>query len=245
VRPLKIKFILAFARFYGVAPLVRGIVYVFSYLTVPLAELFLIYMITKGEFVKFAVDGGLITVIASNGLAFIADFAFLRLELKIQDLLVATEISAGDYILALTFSNLIYSSPGILTYVALAIIYHLLNPFNFLPVFITLLILLLNTSAIGFFIGSLISHVRYSWGIGAIAGTLLTILPPVYYPYYLLPHMIFELIYPLPTTLASILIQNFTGLVKTSLMVQSFTVLVVETVVFYYLSIRFSRWVSK
>ncbi|WP_221287667.1 ABC transporter permease [Stygiolobus caldivivus] len=245
MRHLKIKFILAFARFYGYAPLTRGAVYVFSYLTVPLAELFLIYIITKGAFVKFAIAGGLITVIATNGLSFIADFAFLRLELKLQDLLVATEISAGDYILALTVSNLIYSSPGIITYLVLAFIYHLLNITNFVPALFVLLLLLLNTSALGFFIGSLIPHVRYSWGIGSIMGTLLTILPPVFYPYYLLPNTIFETVYPLPTTLASLLIQNLTGLISTKLVVQSLILLVIETALFYYLSIKFSRWVSK
>ena len=245
MRDLKIRFILAFAKFYGYSSLTRGSVYVISYVLLPLAELFLIYVITKGEFVDFAIIGGLITVIASNGLSFVADFAFLRLELKLQDLLVATEVSASDYILALTLSNLIYSFPGILAYFLLAFIYHLLNLANVLPVLAVLLLLLINTSAIGFFIGSLIPHVRYSWGIGSIIGTILTILPPVFYPYYLIPHEMFEIVYPLPTTLASLVVQQLTGLIRTNLVTESVILLLVETVVFFYLSVRFSRWVSR
>jgi len=105
-------FIIAFIKFYGVSSLKRGYIYVLSYLVVPFSELFLIYMISKGAFLNFAIIGGLITVVAGNGLTFIGDFAFLRLEVKIQDLLVASEISVNDYVLALMFSNLVFPSPG-------------------------------------------------------------------------------------------------------------------------------------
>ncbi|MEJ2775363.1 ABC transporter permease [Sulfolobaceae archaeon RB850M] len=239
-------FIIAFIKFYGVSSLKRGYIYVLSYLVVPFSELFLIYMISKGAFLNFAIIGGLITVVAGNGLTFIGDFAFLRLEVKIQDLLVASEISVNDYVLALMFSNLVFSFPGILVYLALGFLFRLLN-FNVIPVLAVLLLLLLVTSGIGFFIGSIIPHIRYSWGLASVLSVLLTILPPVFYPYYLLPQSVFRIVYFIPTTIASLLIQQLTGLISlpANLVYQSVVVLIVESTVFYYLSIKYSRWVSQ
>jgi ABC-2 type transport system permease protein len=231
-------FIIAFIKFYGLSSLKRGYIYVLSYLVVPFSELFLIYMISKGAFLNFAIIGGLITVVAGNGLTFIGDFAFLRLEVKIQDLLVASEISVNDYVLA--------SLPGILVYLALGFLFRLLN-FNVIPVLAVLLLLLLVTSGIGFFIGSIIPHIRYSWGLASVLSVLLTILPPVFYPYYLLPQSVFRIVYFIPTTIASLLIQQLTGLISlpAKLVYQSVVMLIVESTVFYYLSIKYSRWVSQ
>ena len=243
---MKKDFIIAFIKFYGISSIKRGYIYVLSYLVVPFSELFLIYMISRGAFLDFAIIGGLITVVAGNGLTFIGDFAFLRLEVKIQDLLVASEISVNDYVVALMLSNLVYSLPGILVYLVLGFLFKLLN-FNVLPIIAVLLLLLLVTSGIGFFIGSIIPHIRYSWGLASVLSILLTILPPVFYPYYLLPQPVFQIVYFIPTTVASLLIQQLTGLISlpANVIYESVAVLLVETAVFYYLSIKYSRWVSQ
>ena len=243
VRTLKrIDFYLAFVKFYGISSIKRGFIYVLTYMAIPLAELFLIYMISRGTFIGYGIVGGLLTVIASNGLSSTADFAYLRLEAKMQDLLVASQISPNDYILGLMLSNLTYSLPGIVVYIALAIIFHVFSPM----MIITLLLLLINTSAIGFFIGTLIPHMRYGWGVGGLLSTFLTIIPPVFYPYYLLPGIVFYVTFPLPTTLSAIIMQDESGLISVSntLLTFSWVLLVIETVIFYYLSVRFSRWRS-
>ena len=238
----RIDFYLSFIKFYGISSTKRGFIYVLTYMAIPLAELFLIYMISHGAFLGFGIVGGLLTVIASNGLSATADFAYLRLVAKIQDLLVASEISPNDYILALMLSNLVYSMPGILVYLILAIVFHVFNPL----MLIVLLLLLINTSAIGFFISTLIPHMRYGWGVGGLLSTFLTIIPPVFYPYYFLPKIVFLVTLPLPTTLSALIMQDESGLITVSnpLLTFSWILLVIETLIFYYLSVKFSRWRS-
>ena len=238
----RVDFYLAFIKFYGISSIKRGFIYVLTYMAIPLAELFLIYMISRGSFLGYGIVGGLLTVIASNGLSSTADFAYLRLEAKIQDLLVATLISPNDYIFALMLANLVYSLPGILVYIALAVIFRVFSSMMIL----VLLLLLINTSAIGFFIGTLIPHMRYGWGVGGLLSTFLTIIPPVFYPYYFLPRDIFYITLPLPTTLSALIMQEESGLISVSntLLTFSWILLVAETIVFYYLSVKFSRWRS-
>ena len=48
--------------------------------------------------------------------ASVADAAFLRIQLRIQDLFVASSITPTDYILGLTLSYIIFSMPGLVLY---------------------------------------------------------------------------------------------------------------------------------
>jgi len=243
VRALRrIDFYLSFIKFYGISSIRRGLIYVLTFIVTPLAELFLIYMISHGAFLGLGVVGGLLTMITSIGLSSISDFTYFRLGTKIQDLLVASEVSPNDYILALMLSNLVYSLPGIIVYLILAVIFHVFNPL----MLIVLLLLLINTSAIGFFIGTLVPHMRYSWGVGSLLSTFLTIIPPVFYPYYFLPKVVFLATLPLPTTLSALIVQDESGLISVSntLLTFSWILLVIETLIFYYLSVKFSRWRS-
>lgn len=235
-------FYIAFIRFYGISSIRRGFIYVLTYMAIPLAELFLIYMISHGEFLGFGIIGGLLTVTASNGLSSTADFAYLRMVIKLQDLLVASDVTPNDYIIGLMVSNLVYTLPGILVYVILALFFKVFS----LLMLVVLLILLINSSSIGFFISTFIPHMRYSWGVGGLLSTFLTIIPPVFYPYYFLPKTVFYFLYPIPTTLSAILMQDYAGLMSVSntLLTFSWILLIIETLVFYYLSVRYSRWRS-
>ncbi|TRM86087.1 daunorubicin ABC transporter ATP-binding protein, partial [Sulfolobus sp. C3] len=175
MRVLKSKFLFAFTIFYGYSSIKRGFIYVLTYLSIPLAELFLIYIITHGTFVKFAIIGGLISVMANNGFSSIGDFVFLRLESRLQDLLVATQIGPSDYIIGLMLANLLYTLPGIALYVILSIVYKVINLMNFFPLLVTMILLLFTTSSIGFFLASLVPHTRYGWGLAGLLSSILTI----------------------------------------------------------------------
>ncbi|QGA55539.1 ABC transporter permease [Sulfolobus sp. E5-1-F] len=244
MRVLRTSFLLAFTIFYGVSSIRRGFVYVLTYLSIPLAELFLIYIITRGDFVKFAIVGGLISVMANNGFSLIGDLVFLRLESRLQDLLVATSIGPSEYIMGLMLANLLYSSPGVILYVILALVYHVLNLINFIPLLVDITLLLFATSSIGFFLASLVPHTRYGWGLAGLLSSILTIIPPVFYPYTFLSKSLYVPLLVIPTTASAIFLQGITNLVNTSveMLVVSFLVLLFESVLFFFLSVRFSRW---
>ncbi|TRM74250.1 ABC transporter permease [Sulfolobus sp. A20-N-F6] len=244
MRVLKSKFLFAFTIFYGYSSIKRGFIYVLTYLSIPLAELFLIYIITHGTFVKFAIIGGLISVMANNGFSSIGDFVFLRLESRLQDLLVATQIGPSDYIIGLMLANLLYTLPGIALYVILSIVYKVINLMNFFPLLVTMILLLFTTSSIGFFLASLVPHTRYGWGLAGLLSSILTIVPPVFYPYTFLPKNVYLALLPIPTTASAIFAQGITGLINVNqnMLYISFIILFIEAIIFLSLSVRFSRW---
>ncbi|BBG25437.1 ABC transporter permease [Sulfuracidifex tepidarius] len=218
----------------------RGWIYVLGYLVSPLALLFLIFIISKGSLLDYAIVGGLLSVVAENGLISLSDFAFLRMELHLQDLLVTTGIGPQEYILGLVLSNLIFSLPGLFLYSALAILYHVVNLLGLLILLGISALLLVTTSGLGFLIASYLPHVRYSWGISSILPVLFITIPPVFYPYFVLKSWEVMILSIIPTTSASILSQGIAGLAETK---DIFILpLLVETAIFYVLSIKKSRW---
>lgn len=238
---MKVRFILAFALFYGYTYLKRGFVYVFSYLAEPLALMFLLYMINH-QFLPYGVLGGLITMITGNGINSIGDYVYLRNEIKLQDLLVASEVGPSDYILGLTIANLIFSSPGLTGYVILSLVLKVLNYVTLALVLLISLLLLFTASFLAFTLSSFIPQTRYSWGIATILFIAFTILPPVYYPYSLLPTYVLYLLSIIPTTPASIISQGISGLQKFNPMFV--LILTTEAALLYIISIKVSRWRS-
>jgi hypothetical protein len=89
----------------------RGPSYIIASLTTPLSLLFVVYILTSGALVKYAIVGGMITLVASIGIQSAGDATFLRLQLRLQDLYVASRVSPTDYMLALTMSFLAFSIP--------------------------------------------------------------------------------------------------------------------------------------
>ncbi len=206
----------------------------------PLALLFLIYVISRGQLLDYAIIGGLLSVVAENGLISLSDFAFLRMELHLQDLLVTTSIGPQEYILGLVLSNLVFSLPGLVLYSILAIVYGVLSIAGLFIVLGISALLLISTSGLGFLIASYLPHVRYSWGIASILPVLFITIPPLFYPYFVLSPWELGVLSLIPTTSASVLSQGIAGLGGMEMV---FVVpLLVETMVFYLLSMKKSRW---
>ena len=86
-----------------------------------------------------------------------SDAAFLRLQAKIQDLFIATSISSTDYMIGLTLSFLLFTTPGIVLYAALSLLYHLFTIERVLVLVVVLFLLALSTSAISFIIAGAIN----------------------------------------------------------------------------------------
>ncbi len=239
----RIRFILIFAWFYGYSSLKRGYVYVATYMITPLSVLFLIYVISRGELLPYAILGGLLSVITMNSLSLVADVTFLRLELKLQDLLVSTFVKPLDYLMGHILSNLIFSIPGILVYILLGILYGMFDFIRILWLIFTVIPLLISSSALAFFISTFIPHVRHSWGVASFLSIIFTIIPPLYYPANLIPT---TFLYPLmisPSTSAALVLQSTFELYKTDI-ITNYAILILETVLYLLLALKFSRWRS-
>lgn len=108
---MNFKFILYFSWYYGVKIIIRGPSYIIASLVTPLTLLFVVYVLTHGALVEYAIIGGMVTLIASVGLQSAGDATFMRLQLRIQEMYVASQVSPIDYMLSMTlsFSGILHS----------------------------------------------------------------------------------------------------------------------------------------
>ncbi len=246
---MNLRFVLTFAWYYGFKVIKRGPSYVVASLTTPLTLLFVVYILTSGALVKYAVVGGMITLVASIGLQSAGDATFLRLQLRLQDLYVASRVSPTDYMLALTLSFLAFSVPGILVYITLGIAYHLYNILDSLIMLLLILLLILSTSAISFIISSMVKHVRNVWGIVSVLSIIMTVIPPTFYPYTDIMsrnggNILIYLMSLSPATPAAIIAQFAFGLqpIVYSTLYTMVGILLVETIVYLTIARYLTRW---
>ncbi len=209
-------------------------------LSSPLTLLFLVGILSDGTLIKYAVVGGFIGLVASVSFASVADAAFLRIQLRIQDLFVATSISPTDYILGITLSYLIFSTPGIVLYAIFGIILHIFTAQAVVALVLILFGLTLSASGMSMAIGGSVRHVRNVWGISAIMSVILTVLPPTFYPYTFLPKIYIYLLAISPTTPAAILAQGWFGF-EPVMNVMIF-VFIAQITIFFALARYLTRW---
>jgi ABC-2 type transport system permease protein len=236
----KIRIIVTFSWFYGFGVIKRGSIYVLAYLALPVSFLFLLNILGNGKLIGFAILGGLISIITNNSISSIGDSVFLKLELKLQDLLIPTRMGKQDYVLGLSFANLFFSLPGIVLYSILSIIYNLLTLHNAVFYLISLTLLLISTSSIAFIVSSFIKHTRYSWGFASVLSTFLGIIPPIYYPSTLLPSWFYYSLYAIPVTPCAVFLQGVSGLTEINYL--NLVALLLETLIYYYLGVKFIKW---
>lgn len=237
---MNLRFVGLLAWYYGFRTILRGPSYIIASLSAPLTLLFIIYVISNGTLVQYAIVGGFIGLVASVALSSSGDSAFFRLQLRIQDLFVASSITPVDYILGLTMSYLVFSFPGIILYVGLGMYYHLFTAMSALVLALILMALVMSTSAISFIIASSIGHIRNVWGIAGILSVVMTVLPPTFYPYTYLPQAAIYALAISPATPAAIIAQGVFKLAPLHIGMVYF--MVVQTILYYAMARYLTRW---
>ncbi len=237
---MNLRFIGEFAWSYGIKSIPRGPSYVVASMMYPLVFLFLIVIFSSGKFIAFGVVGGFIAIVAENSLFSSSDAAFQRIELKFQDLLVTTRISHLDYILAMGLSFLAPSLPGIAVYAVIGAIIHIFTLASAALFAAILVLVLLSTLSIAFMIASFAKHTRNIWGITSIMVVLLTMVPPTFYPYTILPKAVLYLFMLSPVTLAAIASQGAFGL--TPQLSYAIPLLVAETIIYFAIAMKLTKW---
>ncbi|MCY0882661.1 MAG: ABC transporter permease, partial [Acidianus infernus] len=89
-------------------------------------------------------------------------------------------------------------------------------------------------------LASLIKHTRHSWGLSTFLSLIFTILPPLYYPYSILPRDILYALMLSPSTPASMIIQGLLNLQKMNLL--AVAVFILESIVFISLPRYAMKW---
>jgi ABC-2 type transport system permease protein len=176
----------------------------------PFSLLFILFVVSHGQYVQFAVAGSLVMALVGYGLALGQDISLYKIEYKMQDIFVASPVSPIVYMLGLALSELLYGLPALIVLVSLAVLYS--TSIAFLPLLLLNIFLIWGTmSSIGFFLSSHMLHMRNATQLISFVNVVIAVIPPVFYPISSLPEPLQIVAYFVPTTHASLMLQYSMG----------------------------------
>jgi ABC-2 type transport system permease protein len=174
----------------------------------PFSLLFVLFVVSNGQYVQLAVAGSLVMALVGYGLALGQDISFYKTEYKVQDVFVASPVSPLTYMMGLALSELLFGLPAL---VALATLVVFLGGSVFsIPLLVaTILLIWSSMSAMGFFLSSHMLHMRNATQVISFVNVVLAVLPPVFYSVTSVPDgPLVYLSYAIPTTHASLMLQH-------------------------------------
>jgi ABC-2 type transport system permease protein len=210
----------------------------------PLSLLLVITFVTNGNLFGTAIEGGLIMVFFSSGIALQSDLSHLKNDFKLQDMIVSSPTSSRLYMVGMALAEIVYSIPALAILVVLAGIY--LHP-SLLQIAILSIVLLLMFAisvAIGFMLSTFSSDVVQSYAFSRLLSLLFATLPPVYYPITYVPEPFNYLAYLSPTTYAAEIMHSATGYlnIPVSMVIFDWIVLLVVCAIILFIVVRKTRW---
>ena len=195
------------------------------------------------DYLPYGVIGATISILVQAGLFLGADATFNRVQYKFQDFCVASPLSAVEYLIGLSLGELTFVAPSLAVLIGLFAYLHLIG-WTFPIILLVMILAWIMASALGFFLSTFILQSRSAFSITSLVATLLTVIPPVFYPITIIPEKFRFLAYLIPTTHLSILMQSTFGITSYSInqIELSWFVLIVYTVCFLLLATFKARW---
>lgn len=178
----------------------------------PFFFLYFLRMISPAEYFPLQVAGAMLFSTQNIGSWCLSDSAVFRIELRLQDIFVASPHDKLRYLFGVGFSNLIAAMPAL---VVLGVILAMVTPVSIIGwvvIVACILIIWILYSAIGIAVSSRLRSPREVWPVGNLIFTLLGILSPLYYPLAAVPAAWQQVARLLPATYAALLVQAALGL---------------------------------
>src|SRR5213594_5103880 len=178
----------------------------------PFFFLYFLSVIAPPKYFPLQVAGAMLFSTQNIGSWCLSDSAVFRIELRLQDIFVASPRDKLHYLFGVAFSNIIPALPAL---VALGIILAMVTSVSivaWLVIVACILTIWVLYSAIGIAVSSRLRSQREVWPVGNLIFKLLGILSPLYYPLSRLPPVWRELAQLLPATYAALLVQCVLGL---------------------------------
>ncbi len=231
----------------GLKPIIRSPLWLVVELSFPLTLIFFISLYASEKAVSEALIGAAISLMTLSGLALQSDVVWLRVELKFQDMAVASPISPTTYMLGLALSELAYSSPAILLIIVLMIFRGMITLGSIPLIFLSLILCWLFATSLGFYLSTKITDLRHIWALSSLLSVLISMLPPVYYSIDLLPEWAQALSLIIPTTHAALLAKDAVNLTSLTLFNKSisFIILLTWTILLTIIAANRSTWREK
>jgi len=176
----------------------------------PFSLLFVLFVVSGGQYIDFAVAGSLVMALVGYGLSLGQDISFYKTEYKVQDLFVSSPVSPLTYMMGLALSELLFGLPALIVLATLVVFVG--GSILSIPLLAaTILLIWGSMSALGFFLSSHMLHMRNAGQVISFVNVLLTIVPPIFYPINKVPEVLQPLAYAIPTTHASLMLQYVMG----------------------------------
>jgi len=210
----------------------------------PLSLLAVVTFVTNGALFGTAVEGGLIMIFFSSGIALQSDLSHLKNDFKLQDMIVSSPTNSRLYMGGMALAEIVYSIPGLVILIVLAGIYLHPSPLQIGILSIVLLLMFAISVALGFMLSTFSSDVVQSYAFSRLLSLLFATLPPVYYPITYIPVPFNYLAYLSPTTYAAEIMHSATGYLNIpfSLLIFDWIVLLVVCGIILFIAVKKTRW---
>ncbi len=210
----------------------------------PLSLLLVITFVTNGNLFGTAIEGGLIMVFFSSGIALQSDLSHLKNDFKLQDMIVSSPTSSRLYMVGMALAEIVYSIPALAILVVLAGIYLHPSLIQIAILSIVLLLMFAISVAIGFMLSTFSSDVVQSYAFSRLLSLLFATLPPVYYPITYVPAPFNYLAYLSPTTYAAEIMHSATGYlnIPVSMVIFDWIVLLIVCAIILFIAVKKTRW---
>lgn len=207
----RLRSIGAISYYTGILVVIRSPGFIVFSSTTPFTVLFFLFVVGGPGYISYGLIGATISILVGAGLFLGADATYNRLQFKFQDFCVASPLPAVDYMVGLSLGELTFVTPSLAVLIALFGYLRLIT-WSFPLALIVMLLAWVFSSAFGFFLSTFILKSRSAFSVTSLVSTLLTVLPPVFYPIAIIPEKYRFLAYLAPTTYLSILMQSVLGL---------------------------------
>ena len=209
----------------------------------PLSLLAVVTFVTNGALFGTAVEGGLIMIFFSSGIALQSDLSHLKNDFKLQDMIVSSPTNSRLYMGGMALAEIVYSIPGLVILIVLAGIYLHPSPLQIGILSIVLLLMFAISVALGFMLSTFSSDVVQSYAFSRLLSLLFATLPPVYYPITYIPVPFNYLAYLSPTTYAAEIMHSATGYLNIpfSLLIFDWIVLLVVCGIILFIAVKKTR----
>lgn len=208
----QLRTVATLAWFDGLLPNRRSPLNVLNFVISPLTILFFVYLFAQDQ-ARFAVAGGLVSVVVGSSIILETEAAFIRLVTKLQDMFVASPAPQASYVIGLAVGMLFNGLPGIVLFAVLLVLDSPIGIVGGFMIAIAAALTWAAISALGFMISTFARDMRDLWVYSPLITVLLAFLPPVFYPISRIPENLRFLAYLAPTTYTAQMIQQAAGLI--------------------------------
>lgn len=242
--------VLRICYFNGILALQRSPIMFIAMLLTPLSFLFFLYVIAPHAVLPFGILGGILFSSIYTGNGMLNDCAYMRLERQLQQVFITSPLRPMSWVLGIGLGELAFTVPAIVVFLAFLSLAVPIGPLTVLALIGVILLTWLLSIALGFLISTFFRQLREIWPIGMVVFTVLSVLPPIFYPLVAIPGDIRWVAFIAPTTFASQLADRAAGLpvpaipnapALTSIPVE-IVGLIALSVLFTVMAMRLARW---